>query len=78
MQQIEETFLTWTVTYLEEEELPFYVRLEQLSEFYPNESKWFLDYGRFETYEQAHNYIDVLPTPEEAFKLENKIFENYL
>lgn len=73
---MKETFITWSITYIKEEELPFYVRLDEKSIWYPNETVWFLDYGRFKTYEEAIHYADTLPDPEEALKKENKVFES--
>ena len=68
----EDFFWTWTTQWCNEDSM-YYVRLERM-ESGTCETLFQLDYGRFKTYQEASDFIDSLPEPEDAAAQEAVVF----
>jgi len=71
-EESEDTFWTWATQYVRDEGL-YYVRLEQM-ECGSCETLFQLDYGRFNTWQEAHDFVDRLGDPYEAARKEAEVF----
>lgn len=69
----DEWFVTWSTQWVPDENL-YYVRLDQM-EVGSCKTLWAVDYGRFKTWQEAHDFVETLPDPEETFKQESLIFD---
>jgi len=68
----EDTFWTWATQWVQNEGR-YYVRLEQM-ESGSCKTLFQLDYGRFNSWQEAHDYVDSLGDPYEAARREAAVF----